>query len=333
MINPSLLGSFAPYGVLSLRRVCLLSALALGTITCAPVQPVPASQPALQPPAPSQVGTAPPAASLSPGIPNLPDVVTVVPFYSKPNETEEEQTKVIIPAEVDGRRGNFVVDLGDLELDLNRTYWQPSPTGGVDTVTDATRLPDHTTDDPNSWDYVYVTVRIGTLQVPAFEDRSLRAIPNHQHANAELNHYFGNYSWVFAPRLGNIGLSVLEPFETIIDYTHHRLVLIRLDAAGHRLASVPAYTPRWSAPLLDTGPAGQPPLWWGVAVRPDNTVDTVTAANNTEHRTIDTGDPTNHDEMLGYTFLSALGVVGFNHRTHQFLLYRTQGAGTAQGGR
>ena len=266
-------------------------------------------------------GTPPPTI---PGIPNRPDIVTVVPFYTKPNETEAEQTKVIIPAEVDGRRGNFVVDLGDPDLDLNRTFFQPSPTGGVDTVTDANRIPDHAGDRPNTWDKVHVRMRIGTLQVADFDDPPIHTA-EHPHANATLNHIFGNYTWVFAPRFGNIGLCVLEQFETIVDYTHHRLILIRLDSAGHRMAAVPAYTPRWSAPLIDISQdAGYYGVqqFWGIKVRPDATLDTLTPANNTVVHMMDTGAPVNDGSILGYPFLRQFGVIGFNHRTHQMLLYK-----------
>ena len=38
------------------------------------------------------------------------------------------------------------------------------------------------------------------------------------------------------PVLGFLGLSAIESFETIIDYVHRRLILIRLDRAGRRLA-------------------------------------------------------------------------------------------------
>ena len=99
---------------------------------------------------------APPAAIR--GIPNQPDVVTVVPFYWKPNETAQEQTKVVIPAEVDGAHGIFILDLGSPILCLNRTFSQPNATGGIDSVTDANRAP-----ESGNWDKVHVTMRIGTL--------------------------------------------------------------------------------------------------------------------------------------------------------------------------
>jgi hypothetical protein len=154
--------------------------------------------------------------------------------------------------------------------------------------------------------------------------------PNPQHINAFLNHAWHNFSGEVTPILGNIGTSVLEPFETIIDYTHRRVILIRLDKAGHRLAKVPAYTPRWTAPLIDVGDDGtmrwvSGPQWWGTMVQPgsglDYTLDTLNVANNTLLRAIDTGGESNGGDFVGYPFLSRLGVVGFNHRTHQFILY------------
>ena len=127
-------------------------------------------------------------------------------------------------------------------------------------------------------------------------------------------------------RFGNIGLSALAPFgDDFIDYTHRRVVLIRLDTAGHRLAPVPAYTPRWSAPLVDM--AGGV---WGLAVRTDGTLDTLNASADTVIRQLDTGAPSNmiqarkYNDLkweLGYPFLSQLGVIGINQRTHQVYLY------------
>jgi hypothetical protein len=262
-------------------------------------------------------------ASQIPGIPNRPDLVTAVPFYWKPNETDEEQTKVVIPAEVDGHHGIFIVDIGAPPFFLNRTFLQPSPTGGTDTVTDANRIPDTAGERPRTWDKVRVMVRIGTLLDTVTDQVMTRLMKgsNPHHFNAFLNHYWGNFGWNFSPRLGNIGPSVLEPFETIIDYTHRRVVLIRLDSAGHRLVAVPAYKPIWSTPLVDVERYQDGQQFWGIAVRPDNTLDTLNVAENTQTKVMDTGAP-GDGELLGYPFLSHLGVVGFNHRTHQFILYR-----------
>jgi hypothetical protein len=292
--------------------------------------PLVAQSPATRQPTPPQV----------PGIPNRPDMVTVVPFYTKAGETDQEKTKVIIPAEVSGHQGLFILDLGEADLDLNRTFLRPRAAGGLDTVlatdtADTHRLPEWDGDDQ-----VHVTFRIGTMKVdPANFPKS--------NLNASLNHSFGNFSWVFAPHLGNIGPSALEPFETIIDYTHRRVVLILLDSAGHRLVDVPAYTPKWSAPLIDMDRHAR---WWGVRMllggvpdslifdtgAPINSLSPATKARVGTHlangaldslvlagRTF-TAVPFEDDsyDILGYSFLGQLGVVGFNHRTHQFILYR-----------
>ena len=248
-----------------------------------------------------------------PGVPNKPDLVTVVPFYEKPNETANEKTKVIIPAWVDSVFGLFVVDLGAPRLNMNRTFLQPSPKGGVDTVTEAHKIPDDGSTAP-----VHVKVRIGTLTTTPIDPIVASSDP--KQPNAFLDHMWGNFAWVFAPRLGNLGLSVLEPFETIVDYTHKRLILIRLDSAGHRMVDVPAYKPKWTAPLIDMPMAGDARKWWGIKVKPDMTLDTANTANNTQTMAMDTGAGEN-GELLGYPFLSQFGVVGFNHRTHQFILY------------
>lgn len=291
-----------------------------------------------------------------PKIPNRPEVVTVIPFYMKSNPSWEEQTKVVLPADVDGVHGRFILDLGSPQLYLNRTFLQPSRTGGVDTVTPATQRPEKGGVAPASWDSVHVRLRLGTL-VDDFDDPSMGGA-NPRHVNAVLNHHWGNFQ-NFAPRLGNLSLSALEPFETIIDYTRRRVVLIRLDSAGHRLVDVPAYTPVWTAPLIDIDLAAVAgPRWagqkeWGVHVQLDGGRDSVffdtgspinlLSSATLAHGTLRPADPTVSAALviagrsfpktvfypnpavniLGYDFLHRCGVVGFNYRTHQFILYRT----------
>jgi hypothetical protein len=267
---------------------------------------------------------------LEPGIPNLPDLVAIIPFYWKPHETAREKTKVVITAEIDGRRGNFILDLGDVPTALNRTYLQPNAAGGVDTVTDSNRVADNTprsnylSGDLRPWDRAHVKVRLGTL-VSTFDDPGLtKAVGEsdpHRY-NVILGHLWGDFGWVFAPRLGNIGPAVLESFETIIDYPRKRVILIRLDSAGHRMAEVPEYTQRWTTPLLPVPIRIEGLNYLGIKVRPDNTLDVHNAANNTETKVIDTGAPDDSDDdILGYPSLSRLGVFGINQRTHQFILY------------
>jgi hypothetical protein len=176
------------------------------------------------------------------------------------------------------------------------------------------------------FDRAHVTVRIGTF-VSHFNDQQLTEAlgeSDPHRYNVMLGHLWGDFGWVFAPRLGNIGPSAIEAFEAIVDYTHKRVVLIQLDSAGHRKVDVPAYTPRWTEPLLST-PSGLPGIHsLGIKVGPDGTLDTLDTTKNTEVRTIDTGAPEDGDEVLGYPFLSRPGVFGINQRTHQFILYHSQ---------
>lgn len=222
------------------------------------------------------------------GIPHRPDLVTVVPFVETGAPlTEGEATRVPIIAEVDGWRGLFILDTGNPYVDLNRAFLRPKPGGGVDTVraTDTTDL--HRLPDWEGLDSVHVVMRIGTLldTLVPFPDG-----PNPRRLNAFVDHIMKIIP-DFEPRLGMLGLSALEPFETIIDYRRRRVVLIRLDAAGHRLVDVPAYTPAWSAPLIDMPRAlyrmrymrGTSP-WWGVRAVMNGVVDSLL---------FDTGSPDN----------------------------------------
>ena len=254
-------------------------------------------------------------------------VVTVIPFYWKPHETALEQTRVVIRAEIDGWHGLVSLDLGARTAMLNRTFLQPSPTGGVDSVTDANRLPDHTPhtnyidEHPRDWEGARVTLRLGTL-IDTFDNSGMTQAlddPTPHRYNALLGHWWGNFSHDLSPRLGNIGPAVYEQFETIIDYTHRRVVFIRLDTAGHRLADVPAYTPKWTAPLIVMHDSLGKDL--GLAVGQYNTLDTLHTANNTLVRMLDTGAPHSVGRILGYDFLSGLGAFGLNQRSHQFILY------------
>jgi hypothetical protein len=269
------------------------------------------------------------------GIPSQPNDVTVIPFYTKPDETPLEQTKAVIEAEIDGHRGVFIFDLGAGTAILNRTFLQPNAKGGVDTVTDANRIHDNTprsdyinsAEQKRQLDHVHVTVRLGTL-VSNYDDPALTVFMDERDPhryNAELGHLWGNFGWVFGPRLGNLGPAVFQPFETIVDYTHRRIVLIRLDSTGRRVVDVPAYTPRTQMPLLsESRPAGFTAL--RIAVGPCDSLDTSDLSRNLWIKILDTGAPDNAEDFLGYPFFSHLGVFGVNQRTHQFILYRTGGA-------
>ena len=269
-----------------------------------------------------------PARELAPGIPDLPDLVTVVPFYSKPDETGEEQTLVAMPVEIDGLHGIVLLDLGAAFTTLNRTFLQPNSIGGVDSITDDNRISDHTPwnqivlDRPREWEKVHVTMRIGTLLVN-LEDPDLNSaarVRNQYQYNAVLGHMWNNFGGPFAPRLGHIGPAALQQFETIVDYKNKQVVLIRLDSKGHRMAAVPAYMPRWAAPLVPV-PYYESMHTWGLAVGPQNILDTLNTAHNTKVKMLDTGTSDSNDRLLGYDFLNNLGVFGINQRTQQFLLY------------
>ncbi len=271
------------------------------------------------------------ATTAGPDIPDLPNLVTVIPFELTGNEPE--RTKVLIPADIGGHRGMFILDTGDPRVDVNRDYVKSSPTGGLDTVAAGEPV-------PQGEEHVRVPMRIGTLQLPHPID-------------AVVDHVFNGFN-MRSPRLGNIGLSALEPFETIIDYAHQRLVLIRLDSAGHRLATVPAYPPTTMVPLVPYAK-----LWWGVkgllsgvedsllidTGNPWNTLLETTRQQVATHLTQTTPGTTENvkldhlglaggvfddvlfvvgnddSDVLGFGFLSRLGTVGFNFRTHHLILY------------
>ncbi|HXC24894.1 MAG TPA: hypothetical protein VNU46_03190, partial [Gemmatimonadaceae bacterium] len=163
----------------------------------------------------------PPTGSPSPVVSPQAAAVTVVPF----TVDDPDNGAILLPAELGGRRGIVLLDTGTPGGGLlNRQYVKPNPTGGLDTVLAGEPIPQNPI-------YVNVPVRIGTLQTP----HPVNVVVIDDSGFAQ-NHRFQS-------SIGRIGLAGLEPFDAIIDYAHQRLVLIRLDAAGHRLAAVPAYTP------------------------------------------------------------------------------------------
>ena len=288
-----------------------------------------------------------------PGIPNQPEMVTVIPFAPLKVAGPDCQGaigRVPIEATVDGRSALFLLDMGSPHVELDPTSFPANPT---------------IKDDPQG-EREHVQLRIGTL-LDAFDDSAL-ADPAlgpqpSRRVNAKREQGFDKEDcWIGGPIQGLIGTAALEPFETIIDYEHRRLILIRLDATGHRFVEVPAYTPHWSAPLIDV--YLQPGLqyeshYWGVhgqlagvdvswifdtgspftlinmdAVtvplpNTSMTTDSLLIGGRPFHATVQRiKNPTPYPSIqfmlniLGYPFLRSLGVVGFNHRTRQFILYR-----------
>jgi hypothetical protein len=266
-------------------RATLGGALLTVTSACASV----ATTPATPPPAgqrPAGAGQRPVSAAV-PGIPDLPDVVTVVPFQLY--QPDASVGWIYFQAELDGRRGTFSLDTGSPRFWLNPEYLRPSATGGIDTVAAG---------DPTQQGFVTVhTMHIGTLVQHL--DTTDVGPPVPYPTNGNIMRFVGH-------ELGTFGLPAMEPFETIIDYVHQRLILIRLDTAGQRLAAVPAYTPAYTMPLMPVNEH-----WWGVAAHTGDSVGTL----------VDTGGA-DHAGVLGFAFLNRLRVVGFNLRTRQLIVYR-----------
>jgi hypothetical protein len=179
-----------------------------------------------------------------PGRPHLPDsaLVTVVPFRLT---TQPDTGFILLSVEIDGHPGTVLLDTGCPFFYLNRQYMPPDhvgPSVGAITQSGESVVP---------W-FVH-TLHIGTLVQHYDSTRAETPLAPGQPvgvnavivsaAQDERLQQFGR------PILAFLGLPALAPFETIIDYAHQRLLLIRLDAAGHRLAPVPGYTPTTTLPL------------------------------------------------------------------------------------
>lgn len=297
------------------------------TATCACARGNPASETVIVPRSflsDSGVSVARPATV--PGIPALTDVVTVVPFQLR------DDGMINVQAEMDGHRGTYILDTGSPEIWLDKKYFRPSATGGIDTVTG------HEVAGEPALGYVTVhTLRIGTFVQQLAHTIVGSPNPRNPTGNAIIQDYYPGYG------IGTVGLPAMEPFETIIDYVHQRLVLIRLDKKGRRLAAVPAYTPAGAVSLVPASIWDMGYHWWGIVGRSDGVVDTVAidcgspVGEPPEHpaqRAAEalklaiasgqdaTAIPLLRHQLLGYTFLRPLAVVGFNLRTRKLILYK-----------
>ena len=280
-----------------------------------------------------------------PGVPTLRDVVTVVPL-------RVVYGFIQIPAELDGHRGTFILDTGSGNSWLERDSLIVSSSTQTPAALSKGDAATYGNGTAGMSDTTLHTLRIGTL-VQTLGPADLGP-PVPQPSNVDILHDDNAQH----KTLGGIGLNGIAAFEAIIDYLHQRLVLIRLDSAGHRLAAVPAYTPVGSVPLVPSHLHVAPMLaaqWWGVEALRGTVLDTLIVDTGSPMSDIDTlnqqhaadqvrsallmagprgvadraialpaGDqlPGN---LLGYPFMRRLGVVGFNLRTHEFLLYRMKG--------
>lgn len=172
------------------------------------------------------------------------EIVTLVPF-------ELVGGTILVHATIDGWSGEYVLDTGAPVVALNCLVVHPAG---------APQSCGHPSSNNSGTDQDYVqigfqlhTMRVGTLTL-AIDSVNDDIVRKHYKRNGILSNHPGLAAVQQAtgrPITGVLGLNVLAPFETIIDYSQQRLVLIRLDAAGHRLAPVPAYTPRETIPLIE----------------------------------------------------------------------------------
>ena len=266
------------------------------------------------------------------------DVVTMVPMLHP--DWANRTTYLLVDAQVDGRRGTFILDTGSPNTMVNGIYLRPNGARGLDTVAGSVHRLGHA----QTVHMTFRELKVGTLAVRL--DSIDRGPPTPVPTNGDAEG--GGEEGL----LGNLGLNAMEPFETILDFVHQRLVLIRLDAAGRRLAKVPAYTTLGAVSLVPArvGRGDESAHWWGIVVHHGGVADTLlidsgtpgldafmtqvaerfraaltanrpsgaTAVNVLDHVALDDG----HAEMLCYGFLAQLGVVGFNLRTHQLILYQ-----------
>ena len=319
---------------------CLVSVLTvLSTTGCVSIGT------ALRSPARAGTGDGVPEDSL-PGIPNRSQLVTVVPMCCTTSVSPMQNLYVVIPAVVDGFHGLFLLDTGEPDTELYRDFLQRNSHNGVDSVTDNSLAPHRRAQRVE--DSVWVKLRLGTL-VDSFT-QLYTAGPPVRPINAFLANDF-LWGWQgTTPLLGTLGLPALGPFETIIDYTRRRVVFVRVDSTGQRLIDVPAYRPRGYVPLVQIRSTGG---HWGIEVQEGTLTDTLLidtgvpddgdgdrdVARRLQHVlgtgqgpfAIDTTkEMTEHElpgrsrplRIIGFGFLHQLGVVGFNFRTRQLILYQ-----------
>jgi hypothetical protein len=260
---------------------------------------------------------------------------------------------ILVHATVDGHTGMWLLDTGSPQILLNASYWNVT-TSGVDTNIVAATSHEFPVPSPFSEVTAVVhSLHIGALTVPfdLANASSQRFSVIDRRMSRSVEHD------VEQPVLGILGLPAWRPFETIIDYRHHQLTLIRLDAEGHRLTSDPQFTPVDSVSfihtpdeehygvratigdsvvelLLDTG-AGSNVLGGVAQARLQTYLTTVgydsvldvprmrmkeVKIGKTSHSIIFACRP--GADLLGYPYLHQLGTIGFNLRARRLYIYQ-----------
>jgi hypothetical protein len=199
--------------------------------------------------------------------------------------TRFERRLILVPADVDGHRGNYILDTGSPVVLFNAVYLQKNEKGGLDTI-DASASGGNSRQSPagnrpataaSGWAATGVTVRIGTHAWPVEAGNVEYQLP----VVAVLHPLSPEEDPKFEDVLGILGLPAFAQYETVIDYARRRLVLIPLDEAGRRLVDVPAYQPKTQIPMFLVN------MHWHVAAKLGGVADTLN---------LDTG---NWDNMLG----------------------------------
>lgn len=209
-----------------------------------------------------------------PGVPNRPDMVTVVPFqlWRGPKDAwiGQEMALLFFHAEMEGIDGTYMFDTGNPQQWFNRDSLPPNPAfaklkGEEQALT------------------VIHTERIGTLTVH-LDSTVGEPLKMYTNAQVGVNYDPANNKLV----TGHIGLNGIEPFEVIVDFVHQRLIWIRLDSTGRRMVVVPAYTPAGMVPLVPCDIHGSPlnpAEWWGIEGRRGGVLDTLLIDSGTQGET------------------------------------------------
>ncbi|HXC24889.1 MAG TPA: hypothetical protein VNU46_03165 [Gemmatimonadaceae bacterium] len=278
-------------------------------------------------------------------------MMTILPFQHVPGGAIEAGG-IYVQAALNGRHGTLNLDTGAWLMQLGSNHWTRHPDSTLDTLRDARAADPDTSQDGAAR---VETIQFGTLPPHHLDLTDVQTVngfyggENPLRENVNVN--FGEWDPHMAGGkavLGDLGLVDLVPYETIIDYQHQRLILIRLDTTGRRLAPVPTFT------VVDSVPLQPPFCWLHIKVRVGDVeknlvLDTGTPISNVLDTrggfspTLDTLrigtrvfpavsfsldggvhpqiERYNISGILGGPSLRQIGVFGINLRTHYLLFY------------